>query len=74
MDWIDVKDRLPNKGDIVLVTETVPQVTGGVIRLIHMMGFKRRGHWWYTNDGWRTNHPEWVTHWMPLPKPATGGE
>ena len=62
MEWISVKERLPEDRKPVLV------YTGG--------GFICKAYWFNTNDSieWISfvnfeDIEEYVTHWMPLPEP-----
>ncbi len=66
MEWISVKDRLPETFDNVLVAlndETILMATSinDVWRLFWLDGYKT----FYHNDGRQ------VTHWMPLPSPPS---
>ena len=55
-EWIPVSDRLPEKGEDVLVYT----LTHDVLKA-HCYGDRQ----WFAHDGiWRV-----VTHWMPLPEP-----
>lgn len=57
MDWISVRDRLPEQEEYVAVYDAAD----GCVSVA------------YTFEGWwRTDgdaDPEQVTHWMPLPEP-----
>ena len=61
MMWIKVKDRLPDKDCIALVTDGQHVTLGD----------------WTRNDGWMLSREDRafgitadsVTHWMPLPEP-----
>lgn len=58
--WISVKDRLPEKGEIVLACG-LRHATSGMFQ-----GASRNNpRWWH----WKGNTLKEVTHWMPLPKP-----
>lgn len=59
MDWISVKDRLPEPLVDVL-TLHVDEITGKPEIAIEWVD--REGEWVY-------NHLGSVTHWMPLPAP-----
>jgi len=59
MNWISVKDRLPELGEVVLTISEVGQMRVGYI------GTKKRI--WVDGSGFfRLYNP---THWMPLPEP-----
>jgi hypothetical protein len=62
-DWISVKTTLPEMNVSVLVW-----IDGGFWRIL-----KRRqdtDKWrWYTDDEEMMYLQDWITHWMPLPKP-----
>jgi Protein of unknown function (DUF551) len=63
MEWISVKDRLPDKG------EEVGYVFDGknIRRDVYAPGFN--GKWETENSmGWYVT-VENITHWMPLPEP-----
>ena len=60
-EWISVEDRLPDvRENPVLVS-----YSGGV-----WMAWRHKG-WWELPSALRTNY---VTHWMPLPKPPKEAE
>lgn len=64
MEWISVKDRLPEHDDYCLVC---------LGRHIVRIGVYKYGHWHYCVGIYMTE-PElrpgmYVTHWMPLPEP-----
>lgn len=72
VEWISVKDRLPEFYDWVLVA--VESVAGPSIivtayrnRLVKMEDW----HWWWF--GYPSEIGE-VTHWMPLPPPPEGSD
>ena len=58
-EWISVKDRLPEGGEIVIICTEKGFVYAG-----ELIG----DTWFLDNDSWTTN----VTHWMPLPQPPKG--
>lgn len=61
--WISVKDRLPEKGEIVLACGK-RHATSGMFQ-----GASRNNpKWWH----WKGNTLKEVTHWMPLPQPPKG--
>ena len=61
-EWISVKDRLPEEGDIVLCYME--------------FGEQRIAQWDESENCWAGQlidyHKEQVTHWMPLPQPPKG--
>lgn len=68
MDWISVKDRLPQKEDTYNEREQV---------LVWITGFdnKEQGmvagcpYYEIANPDYSSSFSEAVTHWMPFPKP-----
>ena len=58
-EWISVKDKLPEKDEVVIICTDKNFVYAG-----DLMG----DVWFLDNDSWT----ETVTHWMPLPKPPKG--
>ena len=76
MDWISVKDRLPEVIGryLVCVNRHASEELGGNSRRLIILR--------WTAEGWRmpTHFPKWindeiteyVTHWMPLPDPPKG--
>ena len=61
MNWISVKERLPEPGDEVLVTDKYGNTT--------VAEFAHRKFW---PDSLNIN-PASITHWMPLPEPPKEG-
>jgi hypothetical protein len=59
MEWISVKDRLPEKEDDVLAYEF-----RGDISISYISG----NDWRNLESGWILDESH-VTHWMPLPEP-----
>lgn len=59
MDWISVKDRLPDPLVDVLALH-VDEITGGPEIAIEWVDHEKE---------WIYQHPGPVTHWMPLPDP-----
>lgn len=57
MEWISVKDRLPNDGDPVLISD------GNLVREGTFL------KWDGYNSWCQPRGMKEVTHWMPLPKP-----
>ena len=58
-EWISVKDRLPEKDEIVIICTDDNFIYAG-----ELIG----DTWFLDNDSWT----ETVTHWMPLPHPPKG--
>lgn len=59
MEWISVRDRLPEPGQRVIATNGT------------VSGEAYLGDCWkrYYGVGWQTAFDLPVTHWMPLPEP-----
>ena len=69
-EWISVKERLPEHGEVVLVCdnrEATPYI--GLWTLEPNIG---GGDCWNDEAGWWRPFAE-VTHWMPLPEPPNCG-
>ena len=68
MNWISVKDRLPEYNQIVNVKyefiESI-DVTSAILKRTDVNGH----HWYYLNDEGGINKTHLITHWMPLPEP-----
>lgn len=65
MDWISVKDRMPEKDEGVLVYGKADKCCGSCV----MLGEAR-----YSHEREQFSYGEWdcvceATHWMPLPEP-----
>jgi hypothetical protein len=60
MEWISVKDRLPEDGKDYLVTDGDACMVAVYKNGIKKWDFFVYDHCWYSED---------VTHWMPLPPP-----
>ena len=58
-EWISVKDRLPEKDEIVIICTDENFIYAG-----ELIG----DTWFLDNDSWTAT----VTHWMPLPRPPKG--
>ena len=58
-EWISVKDRLPEKDEIVIICTDENFIYAG-----ELIG----DTWFLDNDSWTAT----VTHWMPLPLPPKG--
>lgn len=61
--WISVKERIPNKGENVLVFATGTYCKGWKFAIDRLEDGEKNPRWLYTH-GWFK-----VTHWMPLPEP-----
>ena len=75
MDWISVKDRLPERtglmhdeSEYVLVCEK-SDLTG--CGYVSMCGYTQHG--WDRYDNFGTVNVDRITHWMPLPEPPEEG-
>lgn len=55
--WISVNDRLPSKGEQVIILLSS--------RVIPEIGYQMSGYWFSEFD----DEPRAVTHWQPLPDP-----
>ena len=62
-EWVRVEDRLPEKGENVLVYAIAKHIGVTKISIDKLEEGERRPVWLYTH-GWFE-----VTHWMPLPAP-----
>ena len=65
MEWISVKDRLPDSEYDVL-SYYAPDGWAGCFNI----SFLEDGVW-YNNEGVSFTEQTKLTHWMPLPKPPT---
>jgi hypothetical protein len=63
MEWIDVNDRLPEKGERVLIYGWEIGVCSCVAHL------STTGKWVESTTSNRLMYADMCTHWMPLPKP-----
>ena len=61
--WIPCSERMPNKKEVVLITNDKGNVRSGQFRGTH-------GKYWI----WKSNTLETVLAWMPLPKPWKGAD
>lgn len=57
MEWISVKDRLPEVNELVIGYD------GYSVQPV--IKCRKKSEWDYVNSGSQVN----VTHWMPLPSP-----
>ncbi len=60
--WIEVSERLPKEGTVVLITNKKGNVKHGQYRGLHI---EEKCDWWI----WKKNRLEEVVAWMPLPEP-----
>lgn len=69
--WIKVQDKLPKKGEIVLVC-LINKAKEKHIELAHLdyvnFDYPKDGLRWYSIDGFALEDVE-VTHWMPITLP-----
>ncbi len=74
MEWISVKDRLPESDEEVLVYNPRDGINLGEFDSEEVRGYyEKDGSYFITNSGWDVQY-EWAphenpTHWMPLPQP-----
>ncbi len=66
--WIPCSDRLPKKGEVVLITNGKGNVRCGQYRSEHDV--RSETHYWW----WKGKTVESVLAWMPLPTPYKGGD
>ena len=66
--WIPCSERLPKKGEVVLITNGKGNVRCGQYRSEHDV--RGETHYWW----WKGKTIESVLAWMPLPKPYKGGD
>ena len=64
MEWISVKERLPDEGQMVLIASHCPYVDNDEVTICHAQ-YSESGY--FDDFGFTFN--EQVTHWMPLPNP-----
>ena len=67
MEWISVEDRLPERGqDVLIYFETGNNMAVGFIT-----GQDKSLSFWatYTDDGWYTDCDSIPQFWMPIPEP-----
>lgn len=66
MKWINVKDKLPNSDNYVLIC-----LHGKFLRTSYYFE-DSFGKWFSSTDGiWDKYYTDAVTHWMPLPEPPS---
>ena len=66
MRWISVEDRLPKDEDIVVV-----KCDYGIVTALFCREFNEKGEWFGKCCCFHEiEHPNEVTHWMPLPELA----
>jgi len=76
MEWISVKDRLPDNKDDDWVLACI-QEDNGYKWIPKVCEYRQnKNDWWCERLGWLSRHKGCfvVTHWMPLPKPPKTGE
>lgn len=73
MEWIKVTDRLPEEGQLVLVTirHSIPNISP----VWADVKWTKYGGWKYLVNAWEDfwapiSNDDEVTHWMPYPTPA----
>lgn len=64
-ELVSVKDRMPNKGENVLVFATAKYSKGWKFAIDRLEEGEKEPIWLYTH-GWFE-----ITHWMPLPNPPS---
>lgn len=64
MEWISVKDKLPEFSENVLIAIDTDYV-------ILMGQLKSNGWIIYYADGRKFSGPDIITHWQPLPEPPS---
>ena len=64
MNWISVKDRLPESGQEVLIYDSHANIIGQGNKILQCEWYRTT----YVNGNSRCGEPiATVTHWMPLP-------
>lgn len=69
MEWISVKDRLPEAGAVVDIWVPASWRDEGGARIPNAGYDGRRFHNRSTHGDWAGAPYDDVTHWMPLPQP-----
>lgn len=65
--WIDVRDRMPEKGQFVLAYGPGMQgCTGGVKMSVYRWELDK---WWDANMDYEEEWHPFISHWRPLPEP-----
>jgi hypothetical protein len=68
MEWISVKDKLPEIDESVLVTDGTEVTTGGYGHAVYRRQNKKC--WYMDNKDWDGMPAKRdITHWMPIPEP-----
>lgn len=74
VEWIDVKEKWPERGVMCIVWRVLPGYQKGRVTIGSVQAIKfREGqahpdcYWWYPGSG--SNMVLGVSHWMPLPAP-----
>lgn len=71
MEWISVKDRLPEtKGTYLVYAPTYSGGSSSSLDCINGVMFSRWGKHWSIEVGYH-KRPNCVKYWMPLPEPPT---
>lgn len=69
VDWIDVKDRLPEVGQMALCQVNIWRYYTIIDQASDRIGeYLGGGHWYFEEADSGDAYNE-VTHWQPLPKP-----
>ena len=66
MDWIDVKDRLPEEGQEVIYYFEYTGISIGIFKRQYIREFDHTFNCFSGSRGFLCDD---VTHWMPLPEP-----
>ena len=70
-EWISVKDKLPNDGDVVMIQYRTPYELLITTAVYH--AFRQVLFWSIISPNSMLGSGEvvhdYITHWMPLPKP-----
>lgn len=71
-DWVNVGDRVPETGQVVLVY--FPERSFMQVDIEEWIEFRETPLSWSsitipTGEGWSESEFEDITHWMPLPSP-----